>query len=141
MRDQMRPEAAEALRELGKLGISRTLMVTGDVATTAKPIAQSLGISEVHAECRPEDKVHIISGVRPRPLIIVGDGLNNAPVLTAADVGFAMGACGATAASGANRVAEHLARHHHQRRTHAHRRLQISSRTTRNESVSTSVKI
>ncbi|MFD5600530.1 heavy metal translocating P-type ATPase [Leucobacter sp. NPDC058333] len=99
MRDQVREEAAGALRELAQLGVTRTLMVTGDVAATAAPIAAGLGISEVHAECRPADKVRIISDVQPRPLIMVGDGLNDAPVLAAADIGFAMGARGATAAS------------------------------------------
>ena len=99
MRDQVREEAAQALHDLDELGIERTLMVTGDVAATAEPIAQHLGISEVHAECRPGDKVRIVNGVQPRPLIMVGDGLNDAPVLAAADIGFAMGARGATAAS------------------------------------------
>lgn len=99
MRDRVRDEAARALRDLDELGISRTLMVTGDVLATAEPIAQDLGIHEVHADCRPGDKVRIVSGVRPRPLIMVGDGLNDAPVLAAADIGFAMGARGATAAS------------------------------------------
>lgn len=99
MRDQVRAEAGQALRDLNELGVSRTLMVTGDVAATAVPIARDLGISEVHAECRPGDKVRIIGGVQPRPLIMVGDGLNDAPVLAAADIGFAMGARGATAAS------------------------------------------
>ncbi|MCQ9367848.1 heavy metal translocating P-type ATPase [Brevibacterium sp. 91QC2O2] len=99
MRDQVREEASQALQDLGELGIVRTLMVTGDVAATAEPIAQHLGIGEVHAECRPGDKVRIVSSVQPRPLIMVGDGLNDAPVLAAADIGFAMGARGATAAS------------------------------------------
>ncbi|WP_024355663.1 heavy metal translocating P-type ATPase [Leucobacter chironomi] len=99
MRDQVRKEAAQALSELDALGISRTLMVTGDVAATANPIAEGLGIDEVHAECRPSDKVRIVQEVQPRPLIMVGDGLNDAPVLTAAHIGFAMGARGATAAS------------------------------------------
>ena len=99
MRDQVREEAETVLRELTALGIERTLMVTGDVTATAQPIAEKLGISEVHAECRPADKVRIVSEVRPRALIMVGDGLNDAPVLAAADIGFAMGARGATAAS------------------------------------------
>lgn len=99
MRDRVRPEAKRALQELRQVGIERTLVVTGDVATTAEPIARGLGISEVHAECRPGDKVRIVSKVQPRPLIMVGDGLNDAPVLAAADIGFAMGARGATAAS------------------------------------------
>ncbi len=99
MRDQVRAEADQALSELRELGIDRMLMVTGDVAATAEPIAAKLGICEVHAECRPSEKVQIVSQVQPRPLIMVGDGLNDAPVLAAADIGFAMGARGATAAS------------------------------------------
>ncbi|MGO1440075.1 MAG: HAD-IC family P-type ATPase [Brevibacterium yomogidense] len=63
MRDQVREEAAQALHQLSELGIKRTLMVTGDVAATAEPIAQHLGIGEVHAECRPGDKVRIVNGV------------------------------------------------------------------------------
>lgn len=99
MRDQVRKEAEETLRELELLGIERMLMITGDVSATADPIAQQLGIGEVHAECRPADKVRIVLNVKPRPLIMVGDGLNDAPVLAAADIGFSMGARGATAAS------------------------------------------
>ncbi|MCO5294412.1 MAG: heavy metal translocating P-type ATPase [Homoserinimonas sp.] len=99
MRDQVREETRQALQDLNELGIERALIVTGDVAATAEPIAKSIGISEVHAECRPGDKVRIVSAVQPRPLIMVGDGLNDAPVLAAADIGFAMGARGATAAS------------------------------------------
>src|SRR5699024_5033570 len=92
-------EASRALHDLEQLGVERMLMITGDVSATAEPIAQGLGIGEVHAECRPGDKVAIVRTVQPRPLIMVGDGLNDAPVLAAADVGFAMGARGATAAS------------------------------------------
>jgi heavy metal translocating P-type ATPase len=99
MRDAVRPEAGQALRELEGLGVQRTIMVTGDVEATADPIAAELGITEVHARCKPGDKVQIISNVQPRPLMMVGDGLNDAPVLAAADIGFAMGARGATAAS------------------------------------------
>lgn len=99
MRDQVRKDAARALEQLRQLGVERTLMVTGDVAATADPIAARLGIDEVFTECRPADKVRIVREVRPRPLIMVGDGLNDAPVLAAADIGFAMGARGASAAS------------------------------------------
>ncbi|PIJ11616.1 cobalt ABC transporter ATP-binding protein [Leucobacter sp. OLJS4] len=99
MRDRLREEAPETLADLRSLGIERMLIVTGDVAATARPIGERLGIDEVHAECHPADKVAIVAHVQPRPLLMVGDGLNDAPVLAAADVGFAMGARGATAAS------------------------------------------
>ena len=99
MSDQVRAESREIINELAQLGVERTLMVTGDTEATAKLIAKQLDIKEVYAECRPADKVRIVSNVQPRPLIMVGDGLNDAPVLAAADIGFAMGARGATAAS------------------------------------------
>ncbi|GAC57120.1 putative cation-transporting ATPase [Gordonia hirsuta DSM 44140 = NBRC 16056] len=99
MRDTVRPEAAAAIADLRALGIVRTLVVTGDVAATAEPIAERLGIDEVYSSCGPADKVDIVAQVRPRPLLMVGDGLNDAPVLAAADIGFAMGARGSTAAS------------------------------------------
>ncbi|GAA2841860.1 heavy metal-(Cd/Co/Hg/Pb/Zn)-translocating P-type ATPase [Leucobacter komagatae] len=99
MRDELRPEAPQVLRELRELGLERFAMVTGDVPATANAMAAQAGIDEVYAECTPADKVRIASELQPRPLIMVGDGLNDAPVLAAADVGFAMGARGSTAAS------------------------------------------
>lgn len=99
MRDQVRPEAREALNDLRNLGIANIIMTTGDTAATAEPIAHALGISKVYSECRPADKVRIVRDLGPRPSMMVGDGLNDAPVLAASDIGFAMGARGATAAS------------------------------------------
>jgi P-type E1-E2 ATPase len=99
MRDELRQESAEIVATLKMMDISHIAMVTGDLATTAKPLAKKLGIRTLHAECTPADKVSFVAAMKPRPLMMVGDGLNDAPVLAAADVGFAMGARGATAAS------------------------------------------
>lgn len=99
MQDRLRDDAVDTVAELHGLGVERMLIVTGDVAATANPLAAKLRISEVHAECTPADKVRIVADVQPRPLLMTGDGLNDAPVLAAADVGFAMGARGSTAAS------------------------------------------
>ncbi|MGY6497488.1 MAG: heavy metal translocating P-type ATPase [Microcella sp.] len=98
LRDRVRDESAATVAALAPLGVTRVLMVTGDVEATARPIADSLGIDEVHAECLPADKVRIIREASPRPVVMVGDGVNDAPVLAVADVGIAMGARGATAA-------------------------------------------
>ncbi|MEK7059694.1 MAG: HAD-IC family P-type ATPase, partial [Patescibacteria group bacterium] len=66
---------------------------------TANTIAKQFGIDHVHAEMLPADKLHILDAVKRRPLVFVGDGVNDAPALTAADVGIALGARGSTAAS------------------------------------------
>jgi len=99
LRDEPRPESKATLQSLRRLGIKETIMVTGDNAATADRIAKQLGIDHVHAEALPADKVRILDGVANRPLVFVGDGVNDAPILTAADVGIALGARGSTAAS------------------------------------------
>ncbi len=75
------------------------MMVTGDNRAAAQTIAKQLGISHVHADALPADKLHILDEARHRPLAFVGDGVNDAPILTAADLGIALGARGIAAAS------------------------------------------
>jgi heavy metal translocating P-type ATPase len=98
-RDELRPEAAGTLKSLLETGVKHILMVTGDNQVAAQAIAKKLGISEVKAEALPADKLLTIEGIDERPVVFVGDGVNDAPVLTAADVGIALGARGETAAS------------------------------------------
>lgn len=97
-KDEVRPEAKAMLERIRAAGI-HTLMVTGDNAAAAETIAKQLGIEKVIADCLPADKIKAIKGVRNHPVAFAGDGVNDAPVLTASDVGIALGARGATAAS------------------------------------------
>jgi heavy metal translocating P-type ATPase len=97
--DEVRQESKSMLARLKRLGIKHTLMVTGDNKKTASAIAKQLHISEVKADCLPADKLLAIENIQHKPVAFVGDGVNDAPVLTASDVGIALGARGSTAAS------------------------------------------
>lgn len=101
--DMLKPHAKEAVRSLKKAGIRRAVMLTGDARGPAEQAAQELGIDEVYSELLPADKVKKVEelldtkGERER-LAFVGDGINDAPVLSRADIGIAMGAMGSDAA-------------------------------------------
>lgn len=97
--DEVRSESKSMLSRLKALGIKKTMMVTGDSRSAAEVIARKLHITEVMSDALPADKVKAIEDLQPRPVAFVGDGVNDAPVLTAADVGIALGARGSTAAS------------------------------------------
>jgi heavy metal translocating P-type ATPase len=100
LQDPTRPEAPRALRALRRSGIQRVHMVTGDHPDVAEIVGDGIGVDRVFAERTPADKVEVIRAVRREGVTaMVGDGINDAPALALADVGIAMGARGATAAS------------------------------------------
>jgi Cd2+/Zn2+-exporting ATPase len=107
LRDEPRPEARRAIAALRRLGIRHVAMLSGDNERTARAIAAELGIDEVLAELRPEDKVEAIGRLRAKhgQVAMVGDGINDAPALARADVGIAMGTGGTDAAIEAADVA------------------------------------
>lgn len=97
--DEPRDDSKTTLDRLQRYGAKNLLMVTGDNQVVAEAVARTLGITEVRAESSPADKLHTIEAVADRPVAFVGDGVNDSPVLTAADIGIALGARGSTAAS------------------------------------------
>ena len=96
VRDKVRPNAAAAIRALHDAGITRVVMLSGDSERTAQAIAREVGIDEVHAELKPEDKAVKVRELAARygHVAMVGDGVNDAPALAEATVGVAMGAAG-----------------------------------------------
>jgi Cd2+/Zn2+-exporting ATPase len=92
--DELRPEAADAIRALRRRGVKHFAMLTGDNRHTAALVAGRLGIDQVHAELLPQDKVRVVTELRERGhrVGMIGDGINDAPAIATADVGVAMGA-------------------------------------------------
>jgi heavy metal translocating P-type ATPase len=105
--DQIRPEAADAIRKLKASGVKRIVMLTGDNASTARAVGAELGIDEIHADLLPQDKVEQIRSLQSQNyrVAMIGDGINDAPALAAADIGVAMGVGGTQAALEAADVA------------------------------------
>ena len=98
--DKVRPDAVTTVRALRRFGVSRIVMATGDQPVVARSVGRAVDVDEVLAECTPSEKVEALERLRARGVTaMVGDGINDAPALAAADIGVAMGARGATASS------------------------------------------
>jgi heavy metal translocating P-type ATPase len=103
MGDRVREDAQELVRELRAVGIRHVAMVTGDRADVGDAVGRRLGLDRVYSELSPEEKLGVVRSMQARqelsPVVMVGDGINDAPALTLADVGIAMGSAGATVSS------------------------------------------
>jgi len=107
LEDRTRPEARSAIDELGKLGIKRLTMVTGDRWSVARRVAREMGCSDVRAEVLPQDKLDLVDELRRSGhcVAVIGDGVNDAPALAASHLGIAMGAAGSDVAINSASVA------------------------------------
>jgi Cd2+/Zn2+-exporting ATPase len=99
-KDELRPQAAAVLKALRKMGIDRTVLITGDRENTAREVAEAIGVDDYHADLLPDRKVRVVEDLKSdyAAVAMVGDGVNDAPALAAADVGIAMGAIGSDTA-------------------------------------------
>jgi Cd2+/Zn2+-exporting ATPase len=100
--DQIKPDAKQAIEQLKNLGVTKTVMLTGDYSNTANRIGEQLNLQEVYSELLPADKVDILERIMQEQetgkVAFVGDGINDAPAIARADVGIAMGALGSDVA-------------------------------------------